>query len=70
MMGIPVQNPYFIYGDNQSVLWNTSVPDSMLKKKSCSVAYHFVREGVSRDEWRTGYIKTMFNPAGILTKSL
>ena len=42
----------------------------MLKKKLCSVAYHFVRVGVSRDEWRTGYIKTTFNPADILTKSL
>ena len=46
MMGIPVANPCFIYGDNQSVLWNTSVPESSLKKKSSSVAYHFVREGV------------------------
>ena len=70
MMGIPVNNPCFIYGDNQSVLWNTSVPDSTLKKKSSSVAYHFVREGVSRDEWRTSYIKTMENPSDILTKPL
>ena len=41
----------FTYGDNQSVLWNTTVPDSMLKKKTASgVSYHFVREGVSADE--------------------
>ena len=26
MMGIPVNNPAFIHGDNQSVLWNTTVP--------------------------------------------
>ena len=32
MMGIPDNNPCFIYGDNQSVLWNTSVPDSMYNK--------------------------------------
>ena len=70
MMGIPVNNPCFIYGDNQSVLWNTSVPESMLKKKSSSVAYHFVREGASRDEWRTTYIKTLANPSDVLTKNL
>ena len=70
MMGIPVNNPCFIYGDNQSVLWNTSVPESTLKKKSSSVAYHFVREGVSRDEWRTSYIKSNDNPSDILTKPL
>ena len=70
MMGIPVNNPCFIFGDNQSVLWNTTVPESMLKKKSSSVAYHFVREGASTDEWRTTYIKTQENPSDILTKNL
>jgi hypothetical protein len=70
MMGIPVTNPVFLYGDNQSVLWNTSVPDSMLKKKSNSIAYHFVREGAAKDEWRTSYVKTTINPADLLTKAL
>ena len=70
MMGIPVNNPVFTFGDNQSVLWNTSVPASMLKKKSNSIAYHFVREGAAKDEWRTSYVKTTVNPADILTKAL
>ena len=60
----------FIYGDNQSVLYNTTLPDSALKKKSQSIAYHFVREGVARDEWRTTYINTNDNPADLLTKPL
>ena len=42
MMGIPCEGPTYIYGDNQSVLANTSVPDSTLKKKSQSIAYHFI----------------------------
>ena len=42
MMGISCDDPTFIYGDNQSVLANMTVPDSMLKKKSQSIAYHFV----------------------------
>ena len=42
----------------------------MLKKKSSSIAYHFVREGVARDEWRTTYINTHENVADILTKPL
>ena len=69
-MGIPVNNPCFIYGDNQSVLWNTSIPDSMLKKKTAIVSYHFVREGVSADAWRTAYVNTKLNPADIMTKNL
>ena len=70
MMGIPCELPTFIYGDNKSVLANTSVPDSTLKKKSNSIAYHFVREGCARDEWRTSYINTNENPADLLTKPL
>ena len=70
MMGIPCELPTLIHGDNQSVLANTSVPDSVLKKKSNSIAYHFVREGCARDEWRTGYINTHSNPADLLTKPL
>ena len=66
MMGMPVTNPTFISGDNQSVLWNTSVPESTLKKKSNSIAYHYVREGAARDEWRTAYIPTGDNPSGFL----
>ena len=70
MMGILVDLPSFVYGDNQSVLFNTTVPDSTLKKKSQSIAYHFIREGSARDEWRTSYINTSVNPADLLTKPL
>ena len=69
-MGIPCEGPAYIEGDNQSVLANTTVPDSTLKKKSQSIAYHFIREGVARDEWRTAYIKSILNDADLLTKVL
>ena len=42
----------------------------MLKKKSNSIAYHFVREGAAKDEWRTSYVKTTINPSDLLTKAL
>ena len=70
MMGIPVENPCFVYEDNQSVLWNTTIPDSTLKKKTSSVAYHFVREGVSMDEWRMAYVNTKENLSDLMTKNL
>ena len=59
-----------MYGDNQSVLANTVIPESVLKKKNQSIAYHFVREGVARSEWRTAYINTHHNEADLLTKQL
>ena len=70
MMGIPCEGPAYIYGDNQSVLANTTIPDSTLKKKSQSIAYHFVREGAARDEWRTAYVNTNDNESDLLTKLL
>jgi hypothetical protein len=70
MMGIPVNGPCYICGDNQSVLANATEPGSTLKKKSQSIAYHFVREGVANDEWRTSYVNTHDNEADLLTKPL
>ena len=70
MMGIKVDEPTFIFGDNKSVLYNTTSPGSTLKKKSNAIAYHFVREGVARDEWRTAYVGSDDNVADMLTKPL
>ena len=70
MMGIPVDEPSFMFGDNQSVLGNTAYPGSNIKYKSQSICFHFIREGWARDEWRTEYVKTYENIADLLTKYL
>ena len=70
MMGIPCEGPAYIHRDNKSVLANTSTPDSTLKKKSQSIAYHLVREGITRDEWRTACVSTHENESDLLTKVL
>ena len=46
------------------------LPASTLKKKSNAIVYHFVREGVARDKWRTAYVNTDENVADLLTKPL
>jgi hypothetical protein len=70
MMGMMVDIPTFVFGDNQSVLANTTAPASTLKKKSNTIAYHFVQEGCARDEWRTAYVNTNYDVADLLTKPL
>lgn len=69
-MGIPVTRPVYVYGDNKSVLCNTTAPDSQLKKKSNSVGYHHCREDVALDEWRTYYLNTNSNMSDMMTKPL
>ena len=70
MMGNPVYELSFMFGDNHSVLANTANPGSTINKKSQSICFHFIREGWARDEWRTAYVKTCENIADLLTKSL
>ena len=70
MMGITVDAPVFVFGDNQSVLANTTAPGSTLKKKSNVIAYHFVWEGCARDEWQMTFINMDENMADLLTKPL
>ena len=37
MMGVPIEGPTHIYGDNMSTIHNTQCPESQLKKKSKSI---------------------------------
>ena len=49
MMVIPVEEPVFVFKDNQSVLANTKMPGSALKKKTQSIAFRVVQEGSTCD---------------------
>ena len=69
-MVVEVAGPSYIYGDNMSVINNTSKPESVLKKKSNSICYHFVREAVAMKEALTCHIPTLENVADLLTKVL
>ena len=60
----------YVFGDNKSVLVNASKPDSVLKKKNNYIAYHHVREGTARDEWRVTYISTDENKSDLTTKCI
>ena len=70
IMGIKVDEPAFVFGDNKSVLCNTTAPESTLKKKSNAITYHFVREGIAHDELWTVYVNTDENVADLFTKPL
>jgi hypothetical protein len=70
MMGIPLSGPSYVFGDNQSVLCNTTAPESMLKKKSNAIAYHCVGEAVAMEEIITAYEPTDTNIGDLMTKAL
>jgi hypothetical protein len=68
MMGIPIDGPAYVYGDNMSIIHSTQRPESVLKKKSNSVCYHYCRESVAMGETFTGHVPTKQNPADLCKK--
>lgn len=68
MMGVPIAGSTQVRADNMSVVKNTSVPESTLKKKSNSIAYHYVRERAASGAIAVSYEPTDSNLADMLTK--
>jgi hypothetical protein len=46
-LGVALDGPALMSGDNMSVVLNTTVPSSALKKKHNAIAYHRVREAIA-----------------------
>ena len=67
-MGVPIEGPTHMYGDNMSTIHNTQCPESLLKRKSNSICYHAVRESIAMGELLTGHVKTDETLADLLTK--
>jgi hypothetical protein len=70
MMGVRIDVPTYVFCDNQSVVANTTKPESMLKMKSNAIAYHTVREAVVLKENITTYVSTDGNVSDLMTKLL
>lgn len=70
MMGVALDGPANVFCDNNSVVINSSVPESTLKKKHVSICYHRVREGCAMRMIRIAHEGTTTNLADCLTKNL
>jgi hypothetical protein len=46
-LGVDLDRPTLIFGDNMSVVLNKSVPSSVLKKKYNTMAYHRLRQAIA-----------------------
>jgi hypothetical protein len=67
-LGVALYGPALMLGDNMSVVLNTTVPSSVLKKKHIAIAYHRVREAIAARIMRFAYIKSEENVSDMLTK--
>jgi hypothetical protein len=69
-MGIPLDGPGYMYCDNNLMVCNTTMPESTLKKKLNSIAYHCVHEAVGMGEIIITYEPTETNISDLMTKAL
>ena len=70
MMGVPIDGPCDVLCDNEGVVKNTTRPESPLKKKHNSIAYHKARESIAAGIIRVAKEDGATNIADILTKLL
>ena len=68
MFGVPVDEPASVFCDNEAVYQNTVIPESTLRKKHHSIAYHRCREAVAAKVIRVAKQGTAKNLADLFTK--
>jgi hypothetical protein len=67
-LGVPVIGRSYLFGDNNAVIMNSTIPHSSLKKRHNTLSYHRVREVVSAKILGSCKIKGDKNSADILSK--
>jgi len=70
MMGIRLDGPTNCFCDSESVVRNVTEPESTLKKKHNSIAYHKVREATAAGILRVAHEPGKQNLSDFLTKSV
>ena len=70
MLGVNVDSPTTVLGDNMSVVLNATRPSSQLKKKWLACSYHRVREAIAGKIIVLHHIVSGDNLADLMTKPL
>jgi hypothetical protein len=68
MLGITIDGPTDLFGDNQSVVMSAMRVSSTLKKKHNAFAFHRVRESLAAGFVRFAHEPSVTNVADILSK--
>ena len=69
-LGVPLDGPSWMFGDNGSVVTSSTIPHSRLSKRWNALSYHRVREAIASGIIRFHFVPTHQNPSDVLTKPL
>jgi len=67
-LGVPLDGPSFMFGDNESAVNTASVPHSKLHKRHNALSCHRTREAIATGVTRFHHIVGTANPADIHSK--
>jgi hypothetical protein len=68
--GIPLDGAASIYCDNEAVCNSAQTPESTLKKKHNSIAFHWGREFIASGAGRVSWEATLSNLSDLFTKTI
>ena len=70
MLGVRIEEPTWMFGDNLSVVNSATIPSGKLKKRHNVLSYHRVREAQAAKIVNFIHIDGKYNPADVLTKHM
>jgi hypothetical protein len=69
-MGVPITEPSWMFGDNESVIKSSTIPASTLSKRHNALSYHTVRSAIASKIIKFCHIPGEVNIADVMTKHL
>ena len=70
MLGVPLDGPSWMFGDNRSVVTSSTIPHSTLSKRWNALSYHRVREAIAHGWLRFYFVASPQNTSDMLSKPL
>jgi hypothetical protein len=67
-LGVPIKGTTYMFGDNKSVVTNSTVPHSELKKRHVALSYHKTCEAIAAGILTFHHISGALNPTDLLSK--
>ena len=67
-LGVPVETPTMMFGDNESVVNSASIPHAKLHKRHTALSFHKTRSAIAAGILRFHHIGGDHNPADIVSK--
>ena len=69
-MGVPIDGPSWLLGDNQSVVTSSTIPQSVMAKCHNALSFHRVRAAIATGMMQFCHVSGKENPADVMTKFL